>query len=198
VISIKEFCIFAFTYCHVWVWNFLPRCERKRKDTYISSLFESTVPKRTFESKIRKRAERTRKHTAFCNLYIEFFTGLEIGEHGRRDPSRWPRGTLYPQKLSMISPTNGGRSVGIVRSRTQDTIFFCMLNSSVDLILPATVLALWPILLLTDARRRIFLEAKSGLLVRLSAWQPSVHEHCELVRPKTSLNRIGLHGLLQG
>jgi hypothetical protein len=24
---------------------------------------------------------------------------LEIGEYGRRDPSRWPRGTLYPQKI---------------------------------------------------------------------------------------------------
>jgi hypothetical protein len=29
-----------------------------------------------------------------------------------------PRGTLYPQKLVVISPTNGGRSVGIVRSLT--------------------------------------------------------------------------------
>jgi hypothetical protein len=30
-----------------------------------------------------------------------------------------PRGTLYPQKLAITSPTSGGRSVGIVRSRTQ-------------------------------------------------------------------------------
>jgi ribosomal protein L37E len=44
---------------------------------------------------------------------------LENREYGRRDPSRWPRGTLYPQKLSITSPTSGGRSVGIVRSRTQ-------------------------------------------------------------------------------
>jgi hypothetical protein len=34
-------------------------------------------------------------------------------------PSRWPRGTLYPQKLAITSPTSGGRSVGIVRSLTQ-------------------------------------------------------------------------------
>jgi hypothetical protein len=27
--------------------------------------------------------------------------------------------TLYPQKLAITSPTSGGRSVGIVRSRTQ-------------------------------------------------------------------------------
>jgi hypothetical protein len=50
-------------------------------------------------------------------------SGLEIREYGRRDPSRWPRGTLYPQKLTLISPTNGGCSVGIVRSLTQATKF---------------------------------------------------------------------------
>jgi hypothetical protein len=44
---------------------------------------------------------------------------LENREYGRKDPSRWPRGTLYPQKLAITSPTSGGRSVGIVRSRTQ-------------------------------------------------------------------------------
>jgi hypothetical protein len=46
-------------------------------------------------------------------------TGLENREYGRREPSRWPRGTIYPQKLALSSPTSGGRSVGIVRSRTQ-------------------------------------------------------------------------------
>jgi hypothetical protein len=45
-------------------------------------------------------------------------SGLEIREYGRRDPSRWPRSTLYPQKLALTSPTSGGRSVGVVRSRT--------------------------------------------------------------------------------
>jgi hypothetical protein len=39
--------------------------------------------------------------------------GLENRKYSRRDPSR---GILYPQKLT--SPTNGGRSVGIARSRT--------------------------------------------------------------------------------
>jgi hypothetical protein len=48
-------------------------------------------------------------------------SGLESRGYGRRDPSRWPRGTLYPQKLSATSPTSGGRSVGIVRSRTYAT-----------------------------------------------------------------------------
>jgi hypothetical protein len=35
------------------------------------------------------------------------------------DPLRWPRDTLYPQKLALTSPTSGGRSVGIVRLRTK-------------------------------------------------------------------------------
>jgi hypothetical protein len=48
---------------------------------------------------------------------------LENREYGRRDPSRWPRGTLYPQKLAITSPTIGGRPVGIVRSRTQTMEF---------------------------------------------------------------------------
>jgi hypothetical protein len=48
--------------------------------------------------------------------------GLENREYGRKDPSRWPRGTLHSQTLALISqPTNGGRLVGIVHSRTQAT-----------------------------------------------------------------------------
>jgi hypothetical protein len=50
-------------------------------------------------------------------------SGLEIREYDRRDPSRWPRVTLYLQKLALTLPTIGGRSVGIVRSRTQATEF---------------------------------------------------------------------------
>jgi hypothetical protein len=50
-------------------------------------------------------------------------SGLENREYGRKDPSRRPRGTLYPQKLAATSPTSGGRSVGIVRSLTQATEF---------------------------------------------------------------------------
>jgi hypothetical protein len=34
-----------------------------------------------------------------------------------------PRGTLFPHKLAITSPTSGGRSVGIVRSRTQTMEF---------------------------------------------------------------------------
>jgi hypothetical protein len=50
--------------------------------------------------------------------------GLEIREYGRWDPTRWPRGTLYPQKLALTSPTSGGYVMAIVSSRTQATQFF--------------------------------------------------------------------------
>jgi hypothetical protein len=48
-------------------------------------------------------------------------SGPENREYGRRDLSRWPRGTLYPQKFALTSTTSGGRSVGIVCSRTKAT-----------------------------------------------------------------------------
>jgi hypothetical protein len=50
-------------------------------------------------------------------------SGLESRDYGRRDPSRWPRVALYPQTLTLTSPTSSGSSVGIVRSRTQATEF---------------------------------------------------------------------------
>jgi hypothetical protein len=67
-----------------------------------------------------------------CEVQTEFIyvmekssgSCLENLEYGLRDPSRRPRGTLYPQKLAVTSPTSGGRSVGIVRSRTQTMEFF--------------------------------------------------------------------------
>jgi hypothetical protein len=39
--------------------------------------------------------------------------------NGCGDPLRWPRDTLYPQKLALTSPTSSGRSVGIVRLKTK-------------------------------------------------------------------------------
>jgi hypothetical protein len=51
-------------------------------------------------------------------------SGLESREFGRRDPSHWPRGTLYPQELSLTLPRSGGRLVCIVRLQTQATEFF--------------------------------------------------------------------------
>jgi hypothetical protein len=50
-------------------------------------------------------------------------SGLESREYGRRDPLHWPRDTISAKKLALTSPTSGGRSVGIVRSRTKATEF---------------------------------------------------------------------------
>jgi hypothetical protein len=55
-------------------------------------------------------------------------SGLESLEYGGRDPSHCPRGAIYQQKSALTSPTSDGRSIGIVRSRTQATKFvfvFC-------------------------------------------------------------------------
>jgi hypothetical protein len=50
-------------------------------------------------------------------------SGLENREYCRRNRPLWPRGTLYPEKFTLTSPTSGGRSVGIVHSLTQATEF---------------------------------------------------------------------------
>jgi hypothetical protein len=62
--------------------------------------------------------------------------GLQNRECGRRDPSCWPRATR--KNSSLISSISGGRSVGIVRSRTQATEFvFC-------LFIPEGIILHWP------------------------------------------------------
>jgi hypothetical protein len=58
-------------------------------------------------------------------------SGPESQDYGHKDPSRWPRGTLYMQKSVLASPTSGGRSFGIVRSRTQATEFGYFLVESI-------------------------------------------------------------------
>jgi hypothetical protein len=59
-------------------------------------------------------------------------SGLETCKYGRRDPPRWPRETLYPQKLALTLPTSGSRSVGIGRSRTEATELLLLLSLSSD------------------------------------------------------------------
>jgi hypothetical protein len=57
-------------------------------------------------------------------------SSLEIREYSGRDPSRSPRETLYPQMLALTSTRSGGRSVGIVRSRTETMEFGLVLGRS--------------------------------------------------------------------
>jgi hypothetical protein len=59
-------------------------------------------------------------------IAIELFPGLERREYSRRDPSHHVA-PLYPQTLALSSPTGGGSSVGIVRSRTLATEFSLVL-----------------------------------------------------------------------
>jgi hypothetical protein len=52
-------------------------------------------------------------------------SSLENWDYSHRDPLRWPRNTLCPQKLALTSPTSGGLSIGIVLSRTEATECVC-------------------------------------------------------------------------
>jgi hypothetical protein len=54
-------------------------------------------------------------------------SGLENQEYGHRGPLRWPCDILYLQKLALISPTSGGRSVSIVNAWTKamEFVFVC-------------------------------------------------------------------------
>jgi hypothetical protein len=57
-----------------------------------------------------------------CASVLVVKSGLENRDYGRREIRRTDHATpLYPQKLVVTSPTSGGRSIGIVRSRTQAT-----------------------------------------------------------------------------
>jgi hypothetical protein len=79
-------------------------------------------------------------------------SGLEIREYGSRVPSRWPCVTPFPQKLALTSPTKGGRSVGIVRSRTQTTefVFLSVSLDAVRLGLLGMSATIWPIVPASD------------------------------------------------
>jgi len=65
----------------------------------------------------------------FC-LFCHVLTASVVQKteiNGRGDPLRWPRDTPLSAKVG-TTPTGGGRSVGIVRSRTKATEFsfkFC-------------------------------------------------------------------------
>jgi hypothetical protein len=62
-------------------------------------------------------------------------SGLENREYGRGDPLRWPRDTLYPQKLALNSPISGGR----LRTKATEfvVLFFvvCLTKSGINIIL---------------------------------------------------------------
>jgi hypothetical protein len=53
-------------------------------------------------------------------------SGLENQEYCHGDPLPWPRDTLYPQTLTLVSSTSSSHSVSIVRSWTK-AMEFCFL-----------------------------------------------------------------------
>jgi hypothetical protein len=55
-------------------------------------------------------------------------SGLENREFGRKDPLWWPYNSLYLQKLSLTSPTRGGRSVGSWLGPRSLFVFVCGRN----------------------------------------------------------------------
>jgi hypothetical protein len=92
--------------------------------------FESYWSVKSTLRRIRNELFRV-SHKPSIRLYGQSanMSGLENREYGRGDPLRWPRDTLYPQKLAITSPTGCGRSVGIVRLRTEATEFvFCFVR----------------------------------------------------------------------
>jgi hypothetical protein len=54
---------------------------------------------------------------------------LESREYGRGDPFRWPRYSLYPQKLTLTSPTSGCRLIGIFTRGLRPRSFTCYYGS---------------------------------------------------------------------
>jgi hypothetical protein len=72
---------------------------------------------------------------------------LESREYGRGHPLRRPRDNLHSQKLAPASPTSGGLSAGIVRSRTKATEFIRFLTTCVELHLHSSyVIMAWCII----------------------------------------------------
>jgi hypothetical protein len=88
-------------------------------------------------------------------------SGLEIREYGRRDSSRWSCGTLYPQKLAITLPINGGRSVSIVRSRTQTMEFFCFFFVLFWIITRRNAVGSWPLPVSFPGRTRVISERRA-------------------------------------
>jgi hypothetical protein len=89
----------------------------------------STSGATKFSEKYESRTESTQPHEYNWEAPWKKSTGsgLESREYGRRDPLCWPHDILYQKKLTLTSPTSGGRSVSIIRSRTEATYLFIYL-----------------------------------------------------------------------
>jgi hypothetical protein len=79
-------------------------------------------------------------------------SSLKSREYCRNDPLCWPRNTLYPRKLALTSPTSGGRSTSIVRSRTKAKTKAVFRNRSACASFSYRAVSMWFQLLLCSLR----------------------------------------------
>jgi hypothetical protein len=114
--------------------------------------------------------------------------GLERREHGRRDPSLRPLGTLHPQKLAPTSPTSGGRSVGPARSRTQATESLCVPSSSSKSLLVFS--SFWPLKKLHGLSLRANYTDRATVACRRSDCQLLRIKRCHVVTVTDPYGRI--------
>jgi hypothetical protein len=95
---------------------------------------------------------------------------IEIREYGRRDLSRMPRRTLYPQKFALTSPTIGDRS------RTQATEFslvvysMTLFLSATLLVSPSNIFPPFP-----GSAEALFKEFRSLLVIPATYWRSRCH-----------------------
>jgi hypothetical protein len=113
-------------------------------------------------------------------------SSLETREYGLRDELRWPRGTLYPQKLTLTSPTSGGRSVSIVRSRTRATEFACLVYPNVFIYCLTTVSAAQNF---TESNRRRVLNGPARVW-NMGSWLNPRYEPCMIKRAEENLEKL--------
>jgi hypothetical protein len=112
-------------------WFFIPECFVSR---YRFGLFVVIVSAANWDTKhtevftlliiifvnpiFRSRKPRLTDVGIFFLLWKKNIINTKKGL-GNAYPLRWPRDTLYPQKLALTSPTSGGRWVDIVRLWTK-------------------------------------------------------------------------------
>jgi len=73
-------------------------------------------------------AQRGNKSETFCIFMSTLLLKINLCFLDLEPLLFYSSSSLYPQKLALTSPTGGGRSVGIVRSRTKATEFCLLLK----------------------------------------------------------------------
>jgi hypothetical protein len=89
------------------------------------------VTKLTYQSWSLPWTEPSTPRTALCKYKSDYEFGINLLEpmvfYETVEITYALLVALYPQKLALTSPTSGGRSVGIVRSRTKATEFVLLI-----------------------------------------------------------------------